>query len=1326
MNKIFIPNVTDLIEHQRASYYEFLYKGIEEEFLLLPNPILLTINIPTRLKKTLVNYYFHPNEISIAGPNYTYGYALYNNLTYAIQIYIQASYTYPFIFTKDFYPIFKSIFKILKSKTSSNLDKKKNLKLLKKFHPLFYYSKEYIGQNFKNFWLSLSKDLTKIFHSYFIYRKTILKNQEMPFREIKKIWIKHKTLIGEIPLMTDDGTFLVTGCERIVISQIIKNSGVYFQKTFCPRLGIKYSANIISDEGSWTKFTLMTNLEIYQLKLEDELKKTKNKKIVKILKTALKNLENLKIEEIDFIFLEFFQSDDLNLEGSKISIYEFLQWFGLSEDEIQDNLQYKTYFKTEEYIKQKDFTNKIDFTENYSPFFYDSRKGYFFIGKKTRYYLNQKFNLRIPENFPYLSIFDFLAIIDGLIELKYFDRISDDIDHIENKHVRAVGDFLKLQIKVALSDNDIEDIFNIKKPKISNLSMSSNFLLETRPDSDSSMLDPRYITGLVKSFFKTSPLSQFMDQVNPLSEVGHKRKISTFGPNGLDRDHISTKIRDIHPSQYGRLCCIESPEGQNSGLISSLALYAKVGQYGFLESPYFELDSGSFNSLKPIVYLNPVEESKLQVGFSNLILDNEKNNINEFISVKNNYNFLIKKKFDINFLFISPLQILSLAAGLVPFIEHDDANRALMGANMQRQAVPLLIPEKAIVGTGLESVAILESKSTVKSLTEGIVFLATSTFLEILDTNNQKILYQLIKYRCSNQDVAINQRSIVWPGEKIYFGQIIADGPGTLDGELSLGKNLLVAYMPWEGFNFEDSVVLNEDLVINDSLTSIHIQELETTLSMDDLDIFEIEEIETFESFLNINEVEPLLQKDFVKKKVNKKQKISKTIAKQQKEDIFFAFDRDIDYLSLKESFGARYSKRNLSPSGIIKIGAYVQKNDILIAKFILPSVLMSYEILQQNFHDLLYGYPMTIKRDNSFRLPEGNEGRVLDIRCIFERPDPLLEADECDDPKLIILISIGQILKIELGDKVAGRHGNKGVISKILPKQDMPYLPDGTIIDIMLNPLGVPSRMNIGQLFECILGFTGANLGKHFRIFPFDEIYGKEASRVLIHQKIKEVALKSKISWISNLNILGKIYLRDGRTGEYFDNSITVGRSYILKLIHLVEEKVHGRAIGPYTLITEQPLAGKSQEGGQRFGEMEVWALEAYGCSNMLQELLTVKSDDIDARTDLHQVLIGKSLNQLPNLSFSEGFLLLIRELNTLGFDLKFYAININVNSSIHIITQSIDIFTLLEKRLKLRNFLEEQISQLEELNTTFKTSPVHSKSKKQIKKVKIKQKKK
>jgi DNA-directed RNA polymerase subunit beta len=568
-----------------------------------------------------------------------------------------------------------------------------------------------------------------------------------------------------------------------------------------------------------------------------------------------------------------------------------------------------------------------------------------------------------------------------------------------------------------------------------------------------------------------------------------------------------------------------------------------------------------------------------------------------------------------------------LATALIPFLEHDDANRALMGSNMQRQAVPLLYTQKPLIGTGLESAAILDSGMIIKSYSEGSVEFSSSHLIKIKDSSDQIITYYLRKYTRSNQETCINQRPIVWCGEKVFSGQIIADGPGTNDGELSLGKNLTIAYMPWEGYNYEDAIVLNERVILEDYLTSIHIEEHETTLSYS----------------------------------VIGKEKLTK----------------DLPHLT-------KYIRRNLDKCGVIKIGSYIKEHDILIGKLTPCEEDSSAEA---KLVRALYNIKNKNLRDSSLRVPHGTEGRVIDVRILSTS---LLNKEEViPTGSQIFRIYIAQIRKIQIGDKLAGRHGNKGIISRILPQQDMPYLPDGTPVDIIFNPLGVPSRMNVGQVFECLLGFAGEKLGSRFKVAPFDEIYGNEASRILTNQKLKQAAIKTDSSWIFNPYYPGKILLRDGRTGEYFDNPITVGKSYILKLVHLVEDKIHARATGPYSMITEQPLAGKSQKGGQRFGEMEVWALEAYGCSNTLQELLTIKSDDIDGRNDMYESILSRKEVEKPSPSIPEAFLALVRELNALGLDFTFKKFEGGIYSTTDIKEVEKDIFNDIETRLMLRALL-------------------------------------
>eukprot|EP01041_Mallomonas_annulata_P000021 gene21-24_t len=1056
MNKIFVNNIGDLSEAQRASYYRFLINGISEELVNFPNPFFAKIKIFGR-KKIACLVYIYPNEIKLKGPQFTINNCLRRDMTYAIQLYIRGEYSY--------YTDHKNDFISNESYNEIKLSKRKKIKTVRVAQDIFF---------------------------------------------------------GEIPLMTEEGTFIVSGCERIVISQIIRSPGIYFRKEFASRKTL-YTATIISNKGLWTKFTL-------------------------------------------------------------------------DQEELKDK----------------------------------EEKSCFSIGEIGRYKINKKLGLNLPKEITYLTAHDFIGIIDGLIELKYYDRISDDIDHIKNKQIRGVGELLQNQIRIGL--------YRLRKSLLEETPISNaqklSFELETYSDPEDWILDPRPLTSAVKEFFKTSQLSQYMDQINPLAELTHKRRISVFGPNGLKRDHISTVIRDIHPSQYGRLCPIETSEGQNAGLIMSMSLYGRVNSLGSIETPYFFMKDGKVFSDKRPLFLNPEQESETKIAFGDVSLTNT-NKINaDYVSIKDNYLFSVKKVEDINFLTTSPLQVVSLATALIPFLEHDDANRALMGSNMQRQAVPLLYPQKPIIGTGFESIAILDSGMVIKTYCEGNVSYASASHIIISDNLNQKITYYLRKYYRSNQETSLNQRPLVWNGEKVFSGQIIADGPSTNDGELSLGRNLTIAYMPWEGYNYEDAIVINERIILDDCLTSVHIEEHETNLTY--------------------------------------------CMAGSEK------LTNNLPHLT-------KYIRRHLNSDGIVRIGSYVKEHDILVGKLTPCEEDSSPEA---KLLRALYGKENPKFRDTSLKVPHGTEGRVIDVRVIsttlLNKDEPALTTS-CE----IIRIYIAQIRKIQIGDKLAGRHGNKGIISRILPRQDMPYLPDGTPIDIIFNPLGVPSRMNVGQIFECLLGLAGEKLGKRFKISPFDEIYGEEASRILVNQKLKEAAIKTNTNWIFNPYYPGKILLKDGRTGEFFDNPITVGKSYILKLIHLVEDKIHARATGPYSMITEQPLAGKSQKGGQRFGEMEVWALEAYGCSNTLQELLTIKSDDIDGRNDMYEAILVRKEIEKPTPSIPESFSALIRELNALGLEFSLKKFEGGFSGTTETKEIEKDLFLELENRLKLRALLARKKSE-------------------------------
>ena len=1171
MNKIFVNNIGDLSEAQRASYYRFLSNGISEELLNFPNPFSAKIRVTTK-KKVSCLVYLYLNDLKLKGPNYNLETCLKRNMTYSIQLFIPAEYAYP-IESKADIAFFSE-----KLPELGNGSKKSSIKL-------------------------------------------------------NKIRIKQDLFFGEIPLITEEGTFVINGCERIVISQIIRSPGIYFRKEFGAIRKTIYTATIISNKGLWTKFVL-------------DQSETQRKK--KTINSSLNIKDRIYIKLNDFKSrLSTDRKDDDNSDNNRLFIYDLIRYFGLSIEEILDTLKYPLHFSNLQLTNREieevsdERQRLIKLYENcivIKKLFFNQRSGCFSIGEIGRYKINKKLGINLPKDITYLTAQDFIGIIDGLIELKYYDRASDDIDDIKNKQIRCIGDLLQNQIRIGL--------YRLQKSILEDKSVSTSqklsFELETQLNPEEWIIDPRPVTSAIKEFFKTSQLSQFMDQINPLAEMTHKRRISVFGPNGLKRDHISTVIRDIHPSQYGRLCPIETPEGQNAGLITSMSLYARISSLGSIETPYFFKDKDKVFSNKKPIFLSPEQESETIIGVCDVSLTDQKRIENEYISSKENNLFSLKKTKDINFITTSPLQIVSLATALIPFLEHDDANRALMGSNMQRQAVPLIYAQKPIVGTGLEPLAILDSSMVIKSYSEGTVVFSSSYVIKVVDDLEQTITYYLRKYYRSNQETCFNQRPVVWAGEKVFSGQIIADGPSTNDGELALGRNLTIAYMPWEGYNYEDAVVINERVILDDCLTSVHIEEHETTLTY---------------------------------------------------------YVTGSEKLTNKLPHLTKYIRRHLNKDGIVKVGSYIKEHDILVGKLTPCEEDSSPET---KLLRALYGHKEENFRDTSLRVPHSTEGRVIDVRVIsttlMNKDEPSLFTS-CD----IIRIYVAQIRKIQIGDKLAGRHGNKGIISKILPKQDMPYLPDGTPVDIIFNPLGVPSRMNVGQVFECLLGLAGQKLGNRYKVASFDEIYGKEASRILVNQKLKQASLETNQKWLFNKYHPGKILLRDGRTGEYFDNPITVGKSYILKLIHLVEDKIHARATGPYSMITEQPLAGKSQKGGQRFGEMEVWAIEAYGCSNTLQELLTIKSDDIDGRNDMYESILVRKEIEKPNPSIPESFLALIRELQALGLDFSLKKFESGIDSPNNLRESEKDIFKEIELRLKLRALLaRKKAEQFARVNTS------------------------
>jgi DNA-directed RNA polymerase subunit beta len=727
----------------------------------------------------------------------------------------------------------------------------------------------------------------------------------------------------------------------------------------------------------------------------------------------------------------------------------------------------------------------------------------------------------------------------------------------------------------------------------------------TVSDSDSltpaSLVNPKPLVAAIKEFFGSSQLSQFMDQTNPLAELTHKRRLSALGPGGLTRERAGFAVRDIHPSHHGRICPVETPEGPNAGLIGSLATYARVNQYGFIETPCYVVENGRVRKDKPAVYLTADEEDDVRVAPGDLPIDIEGKILGETVAVRYRQEFATTTPDQVDYVAVSPVQIVSVATSMIPFLEHDDANRALMGSNMQRQAVPLLKPERPLVGTGLEAQAARDSGMVIVSRTHGVVTYVDANVIRVQVTEGSEgsegypplMEYELQKYQRSNQDTCLNQRPLIFIGEQVVPGQILADGSATEGGELALGQNILVAYMPWEGYNYEDAILISEKLVQDDVYTSIHIEKYE---------------IEARQTKLGPEEI-----------------------------------TREIPNVG-------EDALRNLDEQGIIRPGAWVESGDILVGK-VTPKG-ESDQPPEEKLLRAIFGEKARDVRDNSLRVPNGEKGRVVDVR-VFTRE----KGDELPPgANMVVRVYVAQKRKIQVGDKMAGRHGNKGIISRILPIEDMPYLPDGRPVDIVLNPLGVPSRMNVGQVFECLLGWAGENLGMRFKITPFDEMYGPEASRLTVHGLLEEGSKRPNKNWIYNPEHPGKIKVYDGRTGEPFDRPITVGEAYMLKLVHLVDDKIHARSTGPYSLVTQQPLGGKAQQGGQRFGEMEVWALEAYGAAYTLQELLTVKSDDMQGRNEaLNAIVKGKPI---PRPGIPESFKVLMRELQSLGLDIAVHKV--------------------------------------------------------------------
>ncbi len=940
--------------------------------------------------------------------------------------------------------------------------------------------------------------------------------------------------MGDLPLMTEKGTFIINGAERVVVSQLVKSPGVYFNERMDVAGHPLFGATIIPNRGAWFELEMDSAGLVY----------TRIDKTRKIPVTVL--LRALGYESNEVI-LDMYDGDETiarTLEkdtstNKKEALIEFYRRLRPGELATED--------AAEQLLKN---------------LFFDPRR--YDMAAVGRYKVNKKLGLDIPPENRHLTLEDITATIAYLLKLIKGEGKTDVIDHLGNRRLRSIGELLQNQFRTGL----------VRMERVVRERMSIHDVETLTPQV---LINIRPITAAVKEFFGSSQLSQFMDQTNPLAELTHKRRLSALGPGGLTRERAGFQVRDVHHSHYGRICPIETPEGPNIGLIGSLATFGQVNDFGFIETPYRKVDKKLGRVLNEIVYLSADEEDEYYVAQANAPLDENGYFIEERVEARYFEEILEIPKNRVDYMDVSPKQVFSVATALIPFLENDDANRALMGANMQRQAVPLVKTEAPIVGTGLEHKAARDSGAVVIAKKAGTVKKASASRITIENDDGTKDNYELLKFMRSNQGTCYNQRPIVKVGERVEANEVIADGPSTEHGELALGRNVMVAFMPWEGYNYEDAILISEKLVKDDVFTSIHIEEYEC---------------EARDTKLGSEEI-----------------------------------TRDIPNVS-------EDMLKNLDDQGVIRVGAEVRPDDILVGK-VTPkgeTELTPEERLLR----AIFGEKAREVRDSSLRVPHGEAGKVVAVkRFSREKGDELPPG-----VNQLVRVYIAQKRKISEGDKMAGRHGNKGVISRILPEEDMPFLEDGTPVEIVLNPLGVPSRMNIGQILECHMGWAARALGLNIATPVFDG-----ANEEDIFTKLREAGLLES----------GKTILFDGRTGEKFEHEITVGYVYMLKLAHLVDDKIHARSIGPYSLVTQQPLGGKAQFGGQRFGEMEVWALEAYGSSYTLQEILTVKSDDVAGRLKTYESIV-KGEN-IPEPGVPEGFKVLIKELQSLALDVRILA---------------------------------------------------------------------
>ncbi|MCI6583350.1 MAG: DNA-directed RNA polymerase subunit beta [Oscillospiraceae bacterium] len=1102
-----------------------------------------------------------------------------------------------------------------------------------------------------------------------------------PLRVTATLWNKEtgdvkesEIFMGDFPLMTDSGTFVINGAERVIVSQLVRSPGVYYSFEKDKTGKNLYKSTVIPNRGAWLEYEMDSNDVVY-------VRIDKNRKIP--LTTFIRALGVGTDEEIEemFGFDERLNQTIIQKDGTKnnsdalIDVYKKLRpgepptvesalshinnlffdakrydlcKFGrykynkklgiasrlaghviskpivnsLTGEFMADEGELISYEKAceieqagvmEAFVKvevKEDYTTPtgekktklverevkiigngmVDITKyvSFDVSQYDiNEKVYFKVLKDIlensadEAEIEENVKNRVEELVPkHIILDDIYATISYFLNLCSGIGTVDDIDHLGNRRIRSVGELLQNQFRIGFArmERVIRERMNTQTQEMDTITPQS--LVNIRP-----------ITAAIKEFFGSSPLSQFMDQTNPLAELTHKRRLSALGPGGLSRDRAGFEVRDVHYSHYGRMCPIETPEGPNIGLISYLATFARINEYGFIEAPYRKVDKTTGVVTNEVVYMTADVEDNYVVAQANEPLTEDGKFARARVNARYRDKILECDNEIVDFMDVSPKMVVSVATAMIPFLENDDANRALMGSNMQRQAVPLLKTENPIVGTGMEYKAAVDSGVCIVADCDGEVVSVCADEVVVKDTNLIEHKYKLTKFKRSNQGTCINQRPIVSTGEKVTKGQVLADGPATCNGEISLGKNALIGFMTWEGYNYEDAVLLNERLVREDVYTSIHIEEYE---------------IEARDTKLGPEEI-----------------------------------TRDIPNVGDD-------ALKDLDENGIIRIGAEVHAGDILVGK-VTPkgeTELTAEERLLR----AIFGEKAREVRDNSLKVPHGEAGVIVDVK-IFTR-------ENCDElspgVNMLVRCYIAQKRKISVGDKMAGRHGNKGVVSRILPQEDMPFLPDGTPLDIVLNPLGVPSRMNIGQVLEVHLGIAAKALGWKIMTPVFDGAH-EEDIRACFNEADKKIRSIDDPDMLFNgveFNEDGKFTLYDGRTGEPFDNRVTVGYMYYLKLHHLVDDKIHARSVGPYSLVTQQPLGGKAQFGGQRFGEMEVWALEAYGAAYTLQEILTVKSDDTVGRVNTYEAIV-KGQN-VPKPSFPEAFKVLIKELQSLGLDVR------------------------------------------------------------------------